>query len=126
MLINLPMMSGIAVVAEPLIRVLFGREWPGAVPLLKILALGGILWPLHVLNLIDLTAMGHSKLFLKGLVAQEGARDHAGGSGGAVGDRGHGVGRCNFVSGLICCCCDFRFARCQRRVLSQAFATSAA
>ena len=65
MLINLPMMCGIAVVADPLVRVLFGANWMGAVSLLRILALGGVLWPLHVLNLSVLQAMGHSKLFFR-------------------------------------------------------------
>ena len=65
MFINIPMMLGIAVVAEPLILTLFGPVWAPAIPLLQILTLSGILFPLHVLNLSVLTAMGHSGKFLK-------------------------------------------------------------
>ncbi|MDX2479600.1 MAG: polysaccharide biosynthesis C-terminal domain-containing protein, partial [Desulfuromusa sp.] len=35
------------------------------VPILKVLCIGGILWPLHVINLNILMAQGHSKLFFK-------------------------------------------------------------
>jgi teichuronic acid exporter len=59
------MMLGIAVVAEPLILTLFGVGWAAAIPLLRILALSGVLWPLHVLNLSVLKAMGHSGKFFR-------------------------------------------------------------
>ncbi len=65
MFVTLPVMLGIVVVAKPLILTLFGRAWGEAVPLLRILALGGILWPLHVLNLSILKALGESKKFIK-------------------------------------------------------------
>ncbi len=65
MLINIPMMIGLAAVAEPLILVLLGKQWLPAAPILQILCLGGIFWPLHVINLNALTAQGHSKLFLR-------------------------------------------------------------
>ncbi len=65
MFLNIPMMLGVAVVAEPLILTLFGRAWAGAIPLLQILAIGSILWPLHVLNLSVLMALGHSSEFLR-------------------------------------------------------------
>jgi teichuronic acid exporter len=65
MFLNIPMMLGIAAVAEPLILTLFGPVWAPAIPLLQILALGGVLFPLHVLNLNVLIAMGHSAKFLK-------------------------------------------------------------
>lgn len=65
MFLNIPMMMGIACVAEPLILTLFGKEWQAAVPILQILAISGILWPLHVLNLSVLKALGHSGKFLK-------------------------------------------------------------
>ena len=65
MFINIPMMLGIATVAEPLILTLFGPVWAPAIPLLQILALDGVLYPLHVINLSVLKAMGHSSKFLK-------------------------------------------------------------
>lgn len=65
MLLNAPMMVGIAVVADPLILTLYGEAWSSAIPLLQILALGAILRPMQVLNLSVLQAMGHSRLFLR-------------------------------------------------------------
>jgi O-antigen/teichoic acid export membrane protein len=65
MFINIPIMLGLGVVAAPLIITLFGDAWSKCVPLLQILALSGILWPLHVLNLSVLKAMGHSGKFFK-------------------------------------------------------------
>jgi len=65
MFLNIPMMIGLVVVADPLIFTLYGPVWAPAVSLLQILALGGLLWPLHVLNLSVLKAMGRSGLLLR-------------------------------------------------------------
>ncbi|MBL8492564.1 MAG: lipopolysaccharide biosynthesis protein, partial [Rhodocyclaceae bacterium] len=63
MTINVPMMMGLAAVAEPLVLVLFGEKWLPSVTLLRILCIAGIFWPLHVINLSVLKAQGHSNLF---------------------------------------------------------------
>ncbi len=65
MMINIPVMLGMFVTSRLLIQVLFGNQWLPSVPYLQILCLGGILWPLHVLNLNTLLAQGHSKLFFR-------------------------------------------------------------
>jgi teichuronic acid exporter len=65
MLINIPVMLGIAVTARSLVLVLFGKQWLPCVPYLQILCFGGVLWPLHVLNLNILMAQGHSNLFFR-------------------------------------------------------------
>lgn len=65
MLINIPIMVGLAVTAEPAIIVLFGRQWVPAAPILQVLALAGIFWPLHVINLNVLIAQGHSDIFFR-------------------------------------------------------------
>ena len=65
MLVNVPAMIGMAAVAEPLVITLFGAEWAPAVPILKVLCLAGIFWPLHVINLNVLMAMGHSRLMFR-------------------------------------------------------------
>jgi teichuronic acid exporter len=65
MLVNIPMMIGLALVAEPLILTLYGEAWLTSVPLLSILALSGILYPLHLLNLSVLQSMGHSAKFFR-------------------------------------------------------------
>ena len=65
MLVNIPMMIGLALVAETLILTLYGEAWRASAPLLSILALSGILFPLHLLNLSVLTSMGHSAKFFR-------------------------------------------------------------
>lgn len=63
MLINTPMMLGVIATGEALVQTLFGEQWLPSVPTLQVLALAGILWPLHVINLNVLMAQGHSRLF---------------------------------------------------------------
>jgi len=63
MFLFVPCMVGIAVVARPLIAQLYGPRWEAAAPILSVLALSGALWPVHVLNLTALGALGRSNLF---------------------------------------------------------------
>ncbi len=65
MLLNVPMMLGMAALAEPLVRTLFGEQWLPAVPILRVLCVAGLFWPLHVLNLNVLMAQGHSRLMFR-------------------------------------------------------------
>ncbi|MFN0063713.1 MAG: lipopolysaccharide biosynthesis protein [Myxococcaceae bacterium] len=65
MLLNVPLMLGLVVTAEPLVVTLFGEVWKPCVPVLQILALSGVLWPLHVINLNVLLGQGHSRLFFR-------------------------------------------------------------
>lgn len=65
MLINAPVMLGLAAVAGPLVEGLFGSAWLPAVPLLQVLCLAGLLWPLHVINLTLLAAQGHARLVFR-------------------------------------------------------------
>jgi teichuronic acid exporter len=58
MFVNIPIMVGIIVLAEPLVLTLFGEQWLPCVPILQVLGLGGILWPMHILNLNILKAQG--------------------------------------------------------------------
>lgn len=60
-----PCMVGIAVVAKPLIAVLYGARWTPAAPLLSILAVSAVFWPLHVLNLAAIGARGRSDLIFR-------------------------------------------------------------
>jgi O-antigen/teichoic acid export membrane protein len=71
MLVNVPMMLGLAAVAEPLVLTLFGTRWLPAVPIMQVLCLGGVLWPLHVINLNVLLAQGYSHLFFRLEVAKK-------------------------------------------------------
>ncbi|WP_051928251.1 lipopolysaccharide biosynthesis protein [Nitrosococcus oceani] len=61
----LPCMVGLALVAKPLIILIYGSRWQAAAPILSLLALAAALWPLHVLNLAALTARGRSDLFFQ-------------------------------------------------------------
>jgi O-antigen/teichoic acid export membrane protein len=65
MVLTLPMMLGLAVVARPLVLVLFGQKWLPCVPYLRVLSIAGALWPLHVMNLDVVKAAGRSDLFLR-------------------------------------------------------------
>ncbi|MDO1527788.1 lipopolysaccharide biosynthesis protein [Fulvimonas sp. R45] len=65
-----PCMLGMAMIAKPLIVVLYGPRWMPAAPLLSILAAAAMFWPLHVLNLAAIGARGRSDLFFKLEVAK--------------------------------------------------------
>lgn len=64
-LLNAPMMLGMAGAARPLVLTLFGATWLPAIPILQVLCLAGLFWPLHVINLNVLMAQGHSRLMFR-------------------------------------------------------------
>lgn len=64
-MINFPIMIGMAIVAEPLVLVLLTEKWAPCIPYLRLLCVVGILYPLHVINLNVLTAQGRSDLFFR-------------------------------------------------------------
>ena len=59
-----PCMIGLAVLAEPLFRVMLKEDWLPAVPYLQLLCVVGLLYPLHSINLNILKVKGRSDLFL--------------------------------------------------------------
>lgn len=61
----LPCMIGLALAAKPLIALVYGARWLSAAQVLTLLALAAAPWPLHVLNLAALTALGRSDLLLR-------------------------------------------------------------
>jgi len=65
MMLNIPALIGMAVVADPLVRTLFGQKWVSSILFLRILCFAGVLWPLHVINLNVLMAQGRSNLFFR-------------------------------------------------------------
>ena len=65
MLINVPMMLGLAALAGPLLEAVFGAIWLPAAPILQVLCLAGLFWPVHVINLTVLAAQGHARLFFR-------------------------------------------------------------
>ncbi|NTW98370.1 MAG: lipopolysaccharide biosynthesis protein [Geobacteraceae bacterium] len=64
-LITAPAMTGLAVLAKPFMLVVFGEQWLSAAPILQVLCVVGILYPLQVINLNVLQAQGHANLFFR-------------------------------------------------------------
>ena len=62
--IMMPMMIGLAVCAEPLVRLLLTEKWLPCVPYLRVFALTYAFYPVHTANLNAIKAMGRSDLFL--------------------------------------------------------------
>lgn len=67
-----PLMIGLGVVAEPLIRIILTDKWLPCVPFLRIFCFSYGLWPIHTANLQAINAMGRSDLFLKLEVIKKG------------------------------------------------------
>lgn len=55
-------LSLLAVMADPLIPLVFSEKWRPSVELLRILCFAGVFYPIHALYLMALQAQGHSKL----------------------------------------------------------------
>jgi O-antigen/teichoic acid export membrane protein len=64
-LVNFPMMIGLAVIAYPLVVLLLTAKWVESVPYLQLLCVVGLLFPVHLINLNVLAALGRSDLFLR-------------------------------------------------------------
>ncbi len=60
-----PLMCGLAGISHPLIILLLTDQWEGTVPLLQILCLSLMWYPIHAINLNLLQVKGRSDLFLK-------------------------------------------------------------
>ncbi|MFF5993403.1 lipopolysaccharide biosynthesis protein [Lysinibacillus sp. KU-BSD001] len=60
-----PMMVGLAVIAEPLVKVLLTEKWLPAAPFLQLFCAIYALWPIHTANLQAINALGRSDIFLK-------------------------------------------------------------
>jgi len=62
--ITFPLMIGLAAVANPLIRLIFGPNWINSIEYFQVLCFSGMLYPLHAINLDILQVKGRSDLFL--------------------------------------------------------------
>lgn len=60
-----PMMVGLAVTAEPLVKLLLTDKWLPCVPFLQIFCASYALMPIHTANLQAINALGRSDIFLK-------------------------------------------------------------
>ena len=63
--IMMPVMMGLAVCAEPLIRILLTDKWLPAAFFLRVFCFNYAFYPIHTANLNAIKAMGRSDLFLK-------------------------------------------------------------
>ncbi len=64
-MVNFPMMIGLAAVARPLVLVLLTERWAESIPYLQAFCFLGLLFPVHAINLNVLQALGRSDLFLR-------------------------------------------------------------
>ncbi|WKY46928.1 lipopolysaccharide biosynthesis protein [Eubacteriaceae bacterium ES3] len=60
-----PMMVGMAIIAEPMVKVLLTDKWLPSVPFLQIACASLALVPIHTANLQAINALGRSDIFLK-------------------------------------------------------------
>jgi teichuronic acid exporter len=63
--VNAPTMLAISVLAEPIVLTLYGQQWLPAVSLLQVLAIAGVLYPVHLVNIQALLALGHARLVFR-------------------------------------------------------------
>lgn len=63
--LTFPMMIGLAAVAHPLVKLLFGEPWLPMVPCFQILCIAGMTLPHRAINLNVLKVVGRSDLFLR-------------------------------------------------------------
>lgn len=63
--VMMPIMMGLAVCAEPLVRIILTEKWLPCVPFLRIFCFSFAFWPVHTANLNAIKALGRSDLFLK-------------------------------------------------------------
>ncbi len=63
--VMMPLMAGLAVCAEPLIRLLLTEKWLPCVPFMQVFCVVYAFYPLHTANLNAIKAMGRSDVFLR-------------------------------------------------------------
>lgn len=66
-----PVMLAMFGFAELIIEVMFGSTWLPAAPLLRVLALSGLLYPIHVMNLHALLAQGQARTMFRIEIAKK-------------------------------------------------------
>ncbi|WP_321283950.1 lipopolysaccharide biosynthesis protein [uncultured Vibrio sp.] len=66
-----PILTILIITSEELIPLLLGDEWAGAIPLLKISCLGGVLYSVIPLHIVLIKALGNSQLLLRIAVVRD-------------------------------------------------------
>lgn len=65
MFVFLPLMVGLAFIAEPFIILVYGERWAPAAPIFSILAIASVFIPANAISMAALTAQGRSQLFFR-------------------------------------------------------------
>ena len=60
-----PVMIGLMVISESIVKLVLTDKWLPCVPYLRIFCLSYVLWPIHTANLQAINAIGRSDIFLK-------------------------------------------------------------
>jgi O-antigen/teichoic acid export membrane protein len=63
MLFNVPLMLGLAGLADPFVRVILGEPWLPVAPILQVLCFAGVFAPMTMVNLVILMAQGRGRLY---------------------------------------------------------------
>ena len=63
--VMMPIMVGLAVCAEPVVRLILTEKWLPCVPFMRVFCFTYAFWPIHTANLNAIKALGRSDLFLK-------------------------------------------------------------
>lgn len=69
--VMMPLMTGLAVCAAPLVHLLLEEQWMPCVPYMQVFCVIYAFYPLHTANLNAIKAMGHSDVFLKLEIAKK-------------------------------------------------------
>jgi O-antigen/teichoic acid export membrane protein len=64
-MVNFPMMICLLVIARPLVLLLLTEKWTDSIPYLQLFCVVELMFPLHLINLNVLQAIGRSDLFLR-------------------------------------------------------------
>jgi teichuronic acid exporter len=64
-LLNFPMMVGLALVARPMVLIVLTDKWAPCIHFLQLLCALGMMYPLHAINVNVLMALGRSDLFFR-------------------------------------------------------------
>ena len=67
---SVPISIALVLLAEPLVLTLFGEQWTESVPVLQVLGLEALIWPLHLINVNLLMSMGRGDLMFKGVLVK--------------------------------------------------------
>ena len=66
-----PMMIGLAIVADPFIRLVLTDTWAESIPYLQILCLALMWYPIDAINITFPNVLGHSEYYLRGVIANK-------------------------------------------------------